>query len=375
MKARIHTSLCAALLSLCAAAPALAQSAGRGEDTELRRPSEREREGSREDGRSSRAARLRDETRDELMREAGAGPARDGANAAAADRDAPPRDEPRDGARDGARDDAQGAPPARDAEPAATGSRSWLARDSSEPAIAPRDADSGTSAGLTLGAVLLVLGLAAAAIAMRFRKRDALPLAPSEARLTVLSSSRVGPKAFAVTAHVHGRVLLLGVTDHSVTNLGWLDTREPNAAEAVQESPAEAESEEELPDDYPGSALRAARVPTFASSSRLERFQEVLRGAEEARADLPMRPSYAPAPLDAAALLAAQTTDVVTATPPAVLAKTPQPAAVSLRRKRRVRESLPPREPRAGLVSRASKSADPSLEGQVAGLRALRNGG
>src|SRR5688572_19004720 len=372
MKARIHIALCAALSSLCAAESALAQSAGRGEDTELRRPSEREREDSREDGRSSRAVRLRDETRDELLREAGGtGPARDGANAAAADRDAPLRDEPRDGARD----DTQGAPPVRDAEPAAAGSRSWLARDSSEPAIAPRDADSGTSAGLTLGAVLLVLGLAAAAIALRFKKRNALPLAPSEARLTVLSSSRVGPKAFAVTAHVHGRVLLLGVTDHSVTNLGWLDAREPNAVEPTHEPPAEAEADEELPDDYPGSALRAAKVPTFASSSRLERFQEVLRGAEEARADLPMRPSYAPAPLDAAALLAAQTSDVVTASSPTALAKTPQPAAVSLRRKRRVRDSLPPREPRTGLVSRASRSADPSLEGQVAGLRALRNGG
>jgi flagellar biogenesis protein FliO len=219
---------------------------------------------------------------------------------------------------------------------------------------------------------LLVLGLAAAAIAMRFRKRDHLPLAPSEARLTVLSSSRVGPKAFAVTAHVNGKVLLLGVTDHTVTNLGWLDARDTGAADIEPEPAPEAAPEDELPDDYPGSALRAAKLPTFASSSRLERFQEVLRGAEEARADLPMRPSYAPGALDAASMLAAQTTDVVSASAPS--AKTLPPAAVSLRRKRRPRESLPPREPRATLASRAPKGADPSLEGQVAGLRSLRNG-
>jgi len=90
--------------------------------------------------------------------------------------------------------------------------------------------------------------------------------------------------------------------------------------------------------------------------------------AEEARADLPMRPSYAPAPLDAAALLAAQTSDVVTASAGPVKPR----EAVSLRRKRRPRESL---SPRATAPSRPPKAADPSFEGQVAGLRSLRNGG
>jgi flagellar biogenesis protein FliO len=269
---------------------------------------------------------------------------------------------------------------------APTTARSWLARSSSAPVVeSAAQAASGNSTGFTLGAVLIVLALGAAAVVLRFKKQKQLPLAPSESRLTVLSSSRVGPKAYAVTAHVNGRVLLLGVTDHNVSNLGWLDAREPEAQIAGREEPEadEAESDDDLPDDYPGSALRASKPPpTFASASDLRRFQEVLRGAVQSRTDLPMRPSYAPPPpSDAATQLAAQTSDVVGA---GALAKPAMP--VSLRRKRRARESLPPRDPRAreslspreprAAAGRATSSPDAaSVEGQVAGLRALRNGG
>jgi flagellar biogenesis protein FliO len=269
--------------------------------------------------------------------------------------------------------------------PAPTSARSWLARSSSAPVVDNvSQPASGPGTGFTLGAVLIVVALGAAAVVLRFKKRKQLPLAPSESRLTVLSSSRVGPKAYAVTAHVNGRVLLLGVTDHNVSNLGWLDTREVEAQSVAREEPEadEADAEDELPDDYPGSALRASKPPpTFASASDLRRFQEVLRGAVQSRTDLPMRPSYAP-PSDAASQLAAQTTDIVGPS-----AAAPPVMPVSLRRKRRVRESLPPREPRAResltprepratAPGRAASSAEAaSVEGQVAGLRALRNGG
>ena len=267
--------------------------------------------------------------------------------------------------------------PARDS----AAPRSWLARGGENPIASPPRESSGASTGLTLGAVLIVLGLGAAAIAMRFKRQKLSPLTPSESRLTVLSSSRVGPKAYAVTAHVGGRVLLLGVTDHSVTHLGWLDAPEPGT---TRREHAEAESEpeiesDELPDDYPGSALRASAPPVqFATSSELKRFQEVLRGAATPRLELPIRPSYAESASDAATTLAAQTTDVVAAGS----SSTPAPAvatALSLRRKRRGRESFPPREPRepreprAPTPSRAPKAVAPSLEGQVAGLRALRD--
>lgn len=274
-------------------------------------------------------------------------------------------------------------------EPAAVNGgaqRSWLARGNDSALATPPSESSGTSTGLTLGAVVIVLGLGAAAVALRFKRQKLAPLSPSESRLTVLSSSRVGPKAFAVTAHVGGRVLLLGVTDHSVTNLGWLDAPEADApARERAEAASEPEPEgDELPDDYPGSALRASNPPVaFATSSELKRFQEVLRGAVTSRPELPMRPSYAANTPDAATLLAAQTTDVFGsgAAPgptPAAAGSPAGPAGVaplSLRRKRRGRDSFPPREPREprpAAPSRAPKAASPSVEGQVAGLRSLR---
>lgn len=260
-----------------------------------------------------------------------------------------------------------------------SGARSWLARGGSSPAVEPAVKEpSGTSTGLTLGAVVVVLGLAGAAIFMRFKRQTALPLTPSESRLTVLSSSRVGPKAFAVTAHVGGRVLLLGVTDHSVTHLGWLDAREPEAPATRAEQDAGADEPDhegdDLPDDYPGSALRVSRPPVnFATTGELKRFQEVLRGAVSSRAELPIRPTYAPSRVpDAATTLAAQTLDVVSSS--AAAAPTAVPTSVSLRRKRRGRESVAPREARPSVPSRVPKAIDPALEGQVAGLRTLRNG-
>jgi len=262
-------------------------------------------------------------------------------------------------------------PSAPAARPSGGAPRSWLTQSSGPSAIATPEESGGSGTGLTIGAVLLLLGLAAAAIVMRFKRQQLSPLGPSESRLTVLSSSRVGPKALAVTAHVNGRVLLLGVTDHTVTNLGWLDPREAEAAENQRSERQDDAAEDDLPDDYPGSALRASRVPpAFASSSNLKRFQEVLRGAEESRTELPLRPSYHPSPLDAASLLAAQTSDVVGGAP-----VKPQAAPVSLRRKRRGRDSIPPRDVRPAAASASQKPAPPSVEGQVAGLRALRNGG
>jgi len=268
--------------------------------------------------------------------------------------------------------------PAAPAAAADDGQRSRLARGSQGPLAAPPRESSGTSTGLTIGAVLIVLGLGAGAVAMRVKRQKLAPLSPSESRLTVLSSSRVGPKAFAVTAHVGGRVLLLGVTDHSVTNLGWLDAPEPAAPERERaEAEREPEAEgDELPDDYPGSALRASSSPAqFATSNELKRFQDVLSGVAP-RLTLPLRPAYAGdatgSGADAATTLAAQTSDVVAAgAAPAAGAK-----ALSLRRKRRSRESFPPREPReprAAAPNRAPKAPSPSLEGQVAGLRSLRS--
>lgn len=260
--------------------------------------------------------------------------------------------------------------------------RTWLLRGNGE-AREPAETRSSAS-GFSLGALVIVLGLGAAAVVLHFkRKRKLIPIPASEARLTVLSSSRIGPKAFAVSAHVGGRVLLLGVTDHNVTHLAWLDGVE-REVDSIDEEPEitieDGGDEADLPLDYPGSALRAppARSAPLASSDDLRRFQEVLRGVQS-RPTPSRRPEPGLPGSSAAVTLAAQTSDVVLSSRPAPARASVAP---SLRRKRQRRhESLPaPAKPsvRAADPSkakpRAPEVADATFEGQVAGLRRLRNG-
>lgn len=254
--------------------------------------------------------------------------------------------------------------------------RSWLGKGSSRASSNDESQtdDSGQGSGFTLGALLIVLALAAAAIVVRHRRGKRAPIPVSESRLTVLSSSRIGPKAYAVTAHVGGRVMLLGVTDHTVTHLGWLDAPEEEAPIGKRERRERLDEPglvDDLPDDYPGSALRAASGAPgpLASTSDLKRFQEVLRGAVQSRSDLGARSSHTPGPPSAASTLAAQTNDILEPSrAPKARAQTP-----SLRRKRQRRESLPADDANERATG-ASAAADPGVEGQVAGLRALRNG-
>jgi flagellar biogenesis protein FliO len=257
------------------------------------------------------------------------------------------------------------------------GQRSWLARDSGrgtdDTALAK---DTGSHSGFTLGAVVIVLGLGVAAFVLHQKRRKLLPIAASESKLDVLSTSRIGPKAYAVTAHVGGRVMLLGVTDHTVTHLCWIDQPDPEGLAPPEAEPRAREAEEaldDLPDDYPGSALRAAsqRPTQLASARDLKRFQEVLRGTVQDRSERASRPSFSPRPPNAAITLAAETTDVVMATRPD---SSRAAEAASLRRKRQRRHaSLPPEQRLSSAPKAAELSEAAALEGQVAGLRGLRN--
>jgi flagellar biogenesis protein FliO len=258
----------------------------------------------------------------------------------------------------------------------ALGQRSWLAQKGAGAANdSALSQDSGSHSGFTLGAVVIVLGLGVAAFVLHQKRRKLLPIPASESKLDVLSSSRIGPKAYAVTAHVGGRVMLLGVTDHTVTHLCWIDQPDPEGLAPAEAEPRAREAEEtldDLPDDYPGSALRAAsqRPTQLASARDLKRFQEVLRGTVQDRAERASRPSFSPRPPNAAITLAAETTDVVLASRPESMRAA---EAASLRRKRQRRHaSLPPEQRQ----SSAPISAEPEsalLEGQVAGLRGLRS--
>ncbi|HKO94096.1 MAG TPA: flagellar biosynthetic protein FliO [Polyangiaceae bacterium] len=276
-----------------------------------------------------------------------------------------------------------------DSPDASVEDRSWL-RQSSGPASNVADGSDSHSPLLTLLALLLVAGLGGGAVWLQRKKRTLSPIAGADARLTLLSSTRVGPKAYAVSAEVSGRVLLLGVTDHSVTHLAWLDPPEPELPEELSSPEPEAvDEQDDLPDDYPGSSLRAPsqnlgslRPSALTTSQNLRRFQEVLRGAvpltsqagraprAAVRDSEPLvRGSVSTAP-DAATTLAALTSDVVRAEPAPTTRSVP-PA--SLRRKRQRRE-LDPKPTRAAPKAAPSAPATSALEGQVAGLRALKNG-
>jgi flagellar biogenesis protein FliO len=303
--------------------------------------------------------------------------------------------------------------------------RTWFGQDArgDEPRLTA--SPSSHNPLLSVLALLLVAALGGGALWLQRRKSKTSPLGTVESRLMLLSSTRVGPKAFAVSAEVNGRVLLLGVTDHQVTNLGWLDPPELEPADVAEEPEPEAAIDaDDLPDDYPGSALRAAARqasqldPTslpppslqpsplgssqhFASShgfsnshglgnghsltnsQNLRRFQEVLRGAMPDKSN-PLRAPRLPTPSsellgrsapplgsDAASTLAAQTSDVLQSDGSAG-GRSVAPA--SLRRKRQRRQELTskPAKPSARV---APESAPPgSIEGQVAGLRALKKG-
>jgi flagellar biogenesis protein FliO len=287
---------------------------------------------------------------------------------------------------------------AADAPDASVPEQTWLGQGSHEAAPAFTPGASTPNPLLSVLALALVAGLAGGALWLQRRKGKASPLGTVESRLTLLSSTRVGPKAFAVSAEINGRVLLLGVTDHQVTNLGWLEppeleaTAPAEASEALEAESAELETDD-LPDDYPGSSLRAAaqqaslppgstlQHSSLTSSHNLRRFQEVLLGAIPSQAPSLRAPrvptpsqqrhgrSGPPPGSDAASTLAALTSDVV-GTEVAPSARSV--AAASLRRKRQRRSELTSK-PKAAAKA-GPDEPDNSVEGQVAGLRALKNG-
>ena len=281
--------------------------------------------------------------------------------------------------------------------------RGWLAERSAEEPARVAPGPSSHNPLLSLLALLLVAGLGGGALWLQRRKAKAVAPGGVESRLNLLSSTRIGPKAFAVSAEVNGRVILLGVTDQQVTNLGWLDPPELENELPAEEPEAAVAEEDDLPDDYPGSALREAarqassllpgslqppppQASPLTSTQNLKRFQEVLRGAipdtaQSLRAPRMTPPMTSaelfgrsvPPPSDAATTLAAMTSDVVGSEPAPAAGRSVAPA--SLRRKRQRRSELTTKPAKQSSQAPASDSvAPPSIEGQVAGLRALKNG-
>ena len=112
---------------------------------------------------------------------------------------------------------------------------SWLAaRPTPKPVASGRSAV--PSMGRMIG-LLLVLGTLGAAT-LYFKRRGPRAEAtrvPSPKKLTVVSSTRIGPKAHAVVISVAGRQMLLGVTDSSVKRLAFIDEIEEEERELERE--------------------------------------------------------------------------------------------------------------------------------------------
>jgi flagellar biogenesis protein FliO len=196
-------------------------------------------------------------------------------------------------------------PPAASAAPV-NPAPSWLA---SRPAPkAPVAGKSALPSSGRLAGMLLVLGvLGGAAVYLKRRGKVDRKVDAIKERLLVVSSTRIGPKAHAVVIAVHGRQMLLGVTDSSVKRLAFLDEVEDEVEERETRRGARA----------PG-ASRGASIAVRAVTpdpARGRSFAELLKTA--------FKKPEPPAEASAAAILASETRDVIVSKPVGAAAPAP----------------------------------------------------
>ena len=158
-----------------------------------------------------------------------------------------------------------------------TGHKSWLRPESPERSAATGSSSSGAALAKSL-ALMAVLGGAGYFLWRRSRRvTDTVPV--KHPHIRVLSGTPIGPKARAVVAEFGGRLILLGVTEHSVRRLAWLDS-------AIEEAP---EHTKDVSTPPAGDAFRApsGRTKTGTVTARTttstphhtSKFSEVLRDA------------------------------------------------------------------------------------------------
>jgi flagellar biogenesis protein FliO len=169
----------------------------------------------------------------------------------------------------------------------------WLAtRPAPKTSVAGKSALPST--GRIVGLLVVVGSLGAAALYLKRRGKPEGKRATVPQRLTVVSSTRIGPKAHAVVISVAGRQMLLGVTDSSVKRLAFIDEVEDEAAEREPARRPNAQS-----------TARAAAIAVravAADPAQTRSFGELLKTAFKKRE---------PEPTDAASILASETQDVV----------------------------------------------------------------
>jgi flagellar biogenesis protein FliO len=188
------------------------------------------------------------------------------------------------------------------APPAEPAPKSWLRAEkpaAAKPAASAPAGPSNLRMALLSGLVALLAGTA-----YIVKRRRRVTVRSVSGGLEVVTAARVGAKADVVVVRVAGRRLLLGVTEASVTHLGWLEgppAAEDEAAERALALPGVSAAHTRAAPLEPLEApAQTALVPAPAATPR--RFRDALLGAI----------GRAPAPTeDAAVLIAAATEDVV----------------------------------------------------------------
>jgi flagellar biogenesis protein FliO len=170
--------------------------------------------------------------------------------------------------------------------------------------------------------LFLVLGSLGGAV-LYFKRRgrpDVKGVTPKQ-RLTVLSSTRIGPKAHAVVISVAGRQMLLGVTDSSVQDLGFIDeiAEEEEEDRELGRGPSRDPVRRAAEQARERGAGIAVRTVTPEPQPKAGSFADVLKTAFGRRAPAPSKE------MDAASILAAETHDTVAGKPVAA-----NPAAVRM---------------------------------------------
>jgi flagellar biogenesis protein FliO len=175
----------------------------------------------------------------------------------------------------------------------------WLAKRP-----APKPAATGKSSipstGRMLGLLLVIGSLGGAALYLKRRGRGEVTRVALPQRLSVLSSTRIGPKAHAVVISVAGRQMLLGVTDSSVKRLAFIDEIEEEDSERIRDREPGRRAASQAATR--GAAI-AVRTVTPAAPSRAVSFADALKTAFGKRPAAPQA--------DAASILAAETHDSV----------------------------------------------------------------
>lgn len=193
------------------------------------------------------------------------------------------------------------APPVSSVGSAAAKPPAWLSSRGAANAPVAGGQSALPSLGRLVGLFVVLGALGVLVIYFRRRGRAQSKVPAVKQRLSVVSSTRIGPKAHAVVISVAGRQLLLGVTDSSVKRLAFIDELtddEEQPRERARERDPMRRAVEQARERGAGIGVRTVAVET----SRAGSFADVLKTA------FGKRP---PAPVDAASILAAETQDTV----------------------------------------------------------------